>query len=210
MTSPAGNEFAISTGEGVSIFSKNKTSFASIPLNEAATPQNAISKVKNEEFGSALVIALTLNDENLIREIIENIPLKAIEVLTLSLPSNIVLPLLSFISRYLTCHTCSLFYFIIVSYNLKKSLITTRMSSAVMYLIILFVFRELESTKHSQIYLRWCSNLLKICAKDANLKRKVHENFYRSLFRSSFTFNLSVQYFNLIDMISNFNLIFLG
>lgn len=120
MTSPAGNEFAISTGEGVSIYSKNKTSFASIPLNEAATPQNAISKVKNEEFGSALVIALTLNDENLIREIIENIPLKAIEVLALSLPSNIVLPLLSFISRYLTCHTGLLFYFIIV-YKMNKS-----------------------------------------------------------------------------------------
>ena len=99
VTSPAGNEFAISTGEGVSVFSKNRASFASIPLNEAATPQNALQKVKNEEFGAALIIALTLSEENLTREIIEGIPLNAIEVLALSLPSNIVLPLLTFIAR---------------------------------------------------------------------------------------------------------------
>ena len=96
--SPAGNEFAIATGEGVSLYSTTRMSFATLPLGETATPDNARRNVAEGDFGNALVIAITLKDDALLRQIVEQIPIEAVELLCSSVPENIVLPLLSFIA----------------------------------------------------------------------------------------------------------------
>lgn len=97
-TSPAGNEFAIATGEGVSIYSKSKSTFASLTLHESATPANALLNIKSKNYGDGIIIAITLNDPNLIRQVIESIAIENVELLSKSLPDNIVIPLLTFIA----------------------------------------------------------------------------------------------------------------
>ena len=60
--SPAGNEFAIATPEGVSVYSKNSNYFQPINLTESATPKNFLLNLANGDFGYALNMALTLSE----------------------------------------------------------------------------------------------------------------------------------------------------
>ena len=97
--SPAGNEFAFATPEGVNIFAKNRSIFAPIGLSEAATPANCILNLEKENYAEALLIALTLSENNLLCQIVEAIPIKMIKLLVSTLPHSFAIPALNFIAR---------------------------------------------------------------------------------------------------------------
>lgn len=97
--SPTGNEFALATAEGISIYSKSRRTFASLPLNESATPGNVLKNLNTGEYGSALNMAMVINKDSLIRQTVESVPRNSIELLVGSLPDNISLPLLSWIAK---------------------------------------------------------------------------------------------------------------
>lgn len=96
--SPTGNEFAFATGEGISVFSKSRRTFASLPLNESATPGNVVKNIKAGEFGEALNMAVVINQSQFIMKVIESIPLSSVKLIVGSLPDNISLPLLTWIA----------------------------------------------------------------------------------------------------------------
>ncbi len=73
--SPTGREFAAATTEGLLIYSlDSKMLFDPFELEMEITPKFARSLVRSEDYGTALVTALRLNEPDLIREVIEQIP----------------------------------------------------------------------------------------------------------------------------------------
>lgn len=73
--SPSAQSWAAATTEGLLIYSLDQgIVFDPINLSLEVTPKAARDCLKNFEYSSALIMALKLNESNLILEIIEQIP----------------------------------------------------------------------------------------------------------------------------------------
>ena len=73
--SPTGREFAAATTEGLLMYSlDSKMIFDPFELEEDVTPKSTRQMLKDEEYDRALSMALRLNEPDLIREVIEQIP----------------------------------------------------------------------------------------------------------------------------------------
>lgn len=63
--------------EGVSIFSLDvRRRFDPFKLETAITPEQVLAKLNEQKYGSALTLALRLNDVELIRKVVEDFPFK--------------------------------------------------------------------------------------------------------------------------------------
>ena len=73
--SPTGREFAAATTEGLLMYSlDSKMIFDPFELEEEITPKATRLMLREQEYDRALSMALKLNEPDLIREVIEQIP----------------------------------------------------------------------------------------------------------------------------------------
>lgn len=101
--SPNGQQWAAATTEGLMIYSLDKgIVFDPFQMSIEVTPKTARSLVKEKEFSAALIMALKLNEEKLIQEVIEQIPHKDIELVLDSLPESFIRRTMDFIATMLS------------------------------------------------------------------------------------------------------------
>ncbi len=73
--SPTGREFAAATTEGLLVYSlDSRMLFDPFDLEMEVTPKAARSLIREEDYGKALSMALRLNEPDLIREVLEQVP----------------------------------------------------------------------------------------------------------------------------------------
>jgi periodic tryptophan protein 2 len=73
--SPTGQAWAAATTEGLLIYSLDKgIVFDPYLLSEEVTPKAARTSLANGDFSEALLMALKLNEANLLQDVIEHIP----------------------------------------------------------------------------------------------------------------------------------------
>lgn len=80
--SPTGREWAAVTTEGILVYSLDgNTAFHPFEVSTDVTPETIKEKSKSGEHGTAIGMALRLNERHVLREVLENVPYSAIEVL---------------------------------------------------------------------------------------------------------------------------------
>lgn len=94
--SPDGTSFAAATTEGLIMYSNKlgqwqKSVFDPVLIDQNVTLENIINSVKQEEFLKALVLAIRLNQQDVILAVFKSIPVQAVPLLC----SNFPKPLLS-------------------------------------------------------------------------------------------------------------------
>uniref|UniRef100_A0A6P7HF49 Periodic tryptophan protein 2 homolog n=1 Tax=Diabrotica virgifera virgifera TaxID=50390 RepID=A0A6P7HF49_DIAVI len=100
--SPTGQTWAAATTEGLLLYALNNSYvFDPWDLQIGITPEAIREAIKEEEYGSALVMSLKLNEINLVQEVIETIPVKDVELLVADLKENCIQKLLIVIATYL-------------------------------------------------------------------------------------------------------------
>ena len=96
--SPTGRDFAATTTEGLLIYSlDSKLVFDPFELSVDITPATIRAAVKREDHGAALVMSLRLNETDLVREVVEQVPHADIDLLATDLPEKYVKRLLKFL-----------------------------------------------------------------------------------------------------------------
>lgn len=100
--SPDGQQWAASTTEGLMVYSLDKgIVFDPYQMSIEVTPKATRSLVLEKEYSAALIMALKLNETNLVQEVVEKIPHKDIELVLESLPDNFIHRTVDFISSML-------------------------------------------------------------------------------------------------------------
>ncbi|XP_074651858.1 periodic tryptophan protein 2 homolog [Tubulanus polymorphus] len=94
--SPTGRAWASTTTEGLLIYSlDNNLTFDPFELDIDITPENVKGTLKDNNYSTALMLAFRLNEQNLIQQVLETIPLQSIELICQSLPDVYVDKLLA-------------------------------------------------------------------------------------------------------------------
>jgi len=99
--SPDGTQFAAATTEGLVLYSNKQNSeafFNPFMIDEQVTLDNIIAKVKAEEFLTALVLALRLNEPQVTQTVYKCIPRDSIPLLVAHLPGMMLIRLLEFMA----------------------------------------------------------------------------------------------------------------
>lgn len=100
--SPNGQQWASATTEGLMIYSLDKgIVFDPYQMSIEVTPKAARTLIREKEYSAALIMALKLNESNLVQEIIEQIPHRDIKLVLESLPENFVHRTVDFIASML-------------------------------------------------------------------------------------------------------------
>ncbi|XP_063709764.1 periodic tryptophan protein 2 homolog [Culicoides brevitarsis] len=100
--SPSGQSWSAATTEGLLIYSLDKgVVFDPYYLSLEVTPKSIRECLRNEEYSTSLIMALKLNEQKLIQEIVEKIPHKQIPLVVPSLPDDFAHRLLAFIVKAL-------------------------------------------------------------------------------------------------------------
>ena len=100
--SPNGQQWASATTEGLMIYSLDKgIVFDPYQITIEVTPKAARSLMKEKEYSAALIMALKLNEFNLVQEIMEKIPHSDIDLVLSSLPENFIRRTIDFIASML-------------------------------------------------------------------------------------------------------------
>jgi periodic tryptophan protein 2 len=115
--SPNGQQWAAATTEGLLIYSLDKgIVFDPFHMSIEVTPKATRQLMQEQEYSAALIMALKLNEANLIQEIIEQIPHTQIDLVLEAIPEIFVRRIADFIAKMLNSHhvefylkwTCSL------------------------------------------------------------------------------------------------------
>uniref|UniRef100_A0A1A9Z1X3 WD_REPEATS_REGION domain-containing protein n=1 Tax=Glossina pallidipes TaxID=7398 RepID=A0A1A9Z1X3_GLOPL len=100
--SPTGQSFAAACTEGLCIYSLDKgVVFDPFNLSLEVTPKAVKDAVKNGEFSKALIMALKLNETNLITFSLESIPFPDVQLVISDMPNEYAHRLLPIIARLL-------------------------------------------------------------------------------------------------------------
>ncbi|XP_037895786.1 periodic tryptophan protein 2 homolog isoform X1 [Glossina fuscipes] len=100
--SPTGQSFAAACTEGLCIYSLDKgVVFDPFNLSLEVTPKAVKDAVKNGEFSKALIMALKLNETNLIMFSLESIPFEDVQLVISDMPNEYAHRLLPIIARLL-------------------------------------------------------------------------------------------------------------
>ncbi|CUM66044.1 uncharacterized protein PRCAT00003698001 [Priceomyces carsonii] len=96
--SPTSTAFAASSTEGLQIYStENDILFDPFDLDVDITPDNTLEVLKEKDYLTALVMSLRLNEEYLICQVFEGIPVKDVKLVCDALPIVYLNKVLSFI-----------------------------------------------------------------------------------------------------------------
>ncbi len=116
--SPTGREFSAATTEGLLIYSlDSKLVFDPLDLDVSITPASIRAAVKNKNFSGGLLMALRLNENDLVREVMEQIPHSDVDLLATDLPQKYVPTLLKFVGGELE-HSRHLHFYAIWAYSI--------------------------------------------------------------------------------------------
>ena len=98
--SPDGSQFAAATTEGLVIYSiKNESSvFNPIDIDENVTLDNIIANVKSEDYLTALLMALKLNEREVISKVYRCIPLENVSLIAAHFPSNYLFKFMEYLA----------------------------------------------------------------------------------------------------------------
>lgn len=103
--SPSGQQWTAATSEGLMIYSLDRGFiFDPYQMSIEVTPKAARHFIKENEYSSALIVALKLNEINLIQEIIEQIPHTDIDLVLDNMPNNFIHRTIDFIAKMLNGH----------------------------------------------------------------------------------------------------------
>lgn len=98
--SPTGQSWAAATTEGLLLYSLNKgIVFDPYQLSVEITPKATRELLRKGNYSSSLIMALKLNENNLIHEVIEAIPFIEIDLVIQSLPDEFAHRTLQFVSK---------------------------------------------------------------------------------------------------------------
>lgn len=93
------SEFAVSTTEGIAIFSSEvESNFNPLDLDIHISPENIKKEIKNKNFGLAMIMAIRLNDSAILTSTFESIPFDSIDLVIRDIPEQYLANLLSFLS----------------------------------------------------------------------------------------------------------------
>ncbi|XP_005178449.1 periodic tryptophan protein 2 homolog [Musca domestica] len=100
--SPTGQSFAAACTEGLCIYSLDKgVVFDPLDLSLEVTPKAIKESLKEKDFSKALIMALKLNETNMINLALESIPYIDIQLICSTLPDHLAHRLLQVIARQL-------------------------------------------------------------------------------------------------------------
>lgn len=103
--SPNGQQWAAATTEGLMVYSLDKgIVFDPYQMSIEVTPKAARALINEQEYSAALIMALKLNESNLVQEIIEQIPHKDIDLVLDQLPDGFIHRTVDFIAKMLGSH----------------------------------------------------------------------------------------------------------
>ncbi|XP_058829710.1 periodic tryptophan protein 2 homolog [Topomyia yanbarensis] len=109
--SPSGKSWAAASTEGLLMYSLNKgIVFDPYQLSVEVTPKATRELLKKKDYSAALIMALKLNENNLIHEAMEQIPHTDAELVILSLPDEFAHRSLKFVAKMLTSSSHVEFY----------------------------------------------------------------------------------------------------
>ncbi|ESP03657.1 hypothetical protein LOTGIDRAFT_198984 [Lottia gigantea] len=118
--SPTGRSFSAATTEGLLIYSlDHNLVFDPFELELDITPVNIRKTLHNKDFSSALMLSFRLNEQNLIQEVLENIPVKDIDVISQNLPNTYIDKLLNFLATQIES-TAHIHFYLLWLQNLLK------------------------------------------------------------------------------------------
>uniref|UniRef100_A0A2P2I4L5 Periodic tryptophan protein 2 homolog n=1 Tax=Hirondellea gigas TaxID=1518452 RepID=A0A2P2I4L5_9CRUS len=97
---PTGRSFVVCCSEGMLIYSQDSDwLFDPLSLDIENTPSAVKRKLKQEEWGLALMMAIKLNIDSVKKEVLESIPMDALSVVVSGLPPRYVEGLLQFLAE---------------------------------------------------------------------------------------------------------------
>lgn len=100
--SPTANEFAAASTEGLLVFLVDQSAvFDPFDLDVDITPSAVLEKLHEKEYLAALVLSFRLNEQHLITQSIEAVPVKDMKVLLQEFPEAYVPQLLRFLGSYM-------------------------------------------------------------------------------------------------------------
>lgn len=100
--SPTMRAFSFVSTEGVIVYSLDKANlFDPYQLDASVTPASLKKALAEEAYGEALMMALKLNERNLLQEVVESTPTSRISLIVASLPINYVEKLLAHLASAL-------------------------------------------------------------------------------------------------------------
>ena len=100
--SPTGRAWAATSTEGLVIYSLDETLvFDPFDLDIDITPDNTIKALGNAEYINAICMAFRLNEEELVKTVFENIPVREMQFICQELPKLYVEKVLKYVSQEL-------------------------------------------------------------------------------------------------------------
>lgn len=92
------------TTEGLLIYSLaqdllNQTTFNPYEIDETVTIDNIINHIKSENYLSALIMAMRLNEEEVIEKVFKCVPIESVTLISANFPSNYLFKFLEFLQR---------------------------------------------------------------------------------------------------------------
>lgn len=98
--SPSGRSFAATSTEGLLVYSLDRhLVFDPYELEMDITPQTIRRNLRACEFGRALVMALRLNEKEVIREVLEQVPASNVPLLVKDAPTKYIEKMLQFVAE---------------------------------------------------------------------------------------------------------------
>lgn len=102
-----GREFAVVSTEGLQIYSLdnyNQYSFVPMELDISITPNNVEKLYRSGNFVQSIQMALLLNDFKLLAEILEKIPISAVEIIIKAFDQRLIKDFIIFLSQRLVSY----------------------------------------------------------------------------------------------------------
>lgn len=152
--SPNAQSWAAATTEGLLIYSLDRgIVFDPLNLSLEVTPKAARESLAKQEYSTAILMALKLNENKLIEEIIEQIPY--IQGMFAFKSSRL---------RYEIVIKIFLFFF-----QITVELVATSLPNAYVERILEFVSKQISNSHHIEFYLNWSTKLLTAHAPKENI-----------------------------------------
>ncbi|KAL7748419.1 U3 snoRNP protein [Sorochytrium milnesiophthora] len=103
--SPTGRSWAAAATEGLLIYSLDDTLlFDPLDLDMDITPDTILATLQDGDYGTALLMALRLNEQPLIQQTYEAVPPPQVDMLARDVPLKYLQPLLAYIAKHLEDH----------------------------------------------------------------------------------------------------------
>ena len=91
--SPDGTSFACASTEGLVIYSLRNDAnlFNPVEIDETVTIDNIIANIKSEQYLTAILLALRMNEREITEKVFKSIPLESVPLMAANFPSNYLL-----------------------------------------------------------------------------------------------------------------------